>query len=169
MKDNSRYVGQIEEYKSGNHTIKIEWLEEFDNTPPWQFCDSLGEVSEWKYNHTKGSHEMIVCKHRSEARYYDFAEAVANLRSQGVSGEDAHNSAMAEYNRFRAWCNDEWYYLTAKVTISGIPDYEEYLGMIESDYGAMAESELVEEARLHIEKYLRELVTSVRVLQLMAA
>lgn len=168
MKDNSRYLGQIEEYETPNHTIKVEWLEEYDNTPPWEFCDSLGEVSDWQYNHTKGSGEMILCKDRGSARYYDFAQAVANLRSQGLSGEDAHNGAMAEYNRFKAWCNDEWYYLTAKVTISGIDDYEEYLGMIDSDYAAMAESELVAEAIHHIEKYQRELVTSVRVLMMCA-
>lgn len=168
MKDDSRYLGQIEEYETANHTIKVEWLEEFGGVCPWEF-DSLGEVSDWKYNHTKGSGEMILCKNRGSARYYDFAEAVANLRSQGVSGADAHNGAMAEFNRFRAWCNEEWYYLTAKVTISGIDEYEEYLGMIESDYAAIAESELVDEAKHHIEKYQCELVTSIRVLQLMAA
>jgi len=67
-------------------------------------------------------------------RFYDLAEAVRIAKRDGWDtepygtrkpGERAHAAAMADYDRMRQWCTDQWHYCGIVVTLldaDGRPD-----------------------------------------------
>jgi hypothetical protein len=95
--------------------------------------------------------EMVLCDDRSSKRFYDFQEAVKIARRDGWGfpgmteearatmkrGEIAQRAAMADFERLRAWCNDQWHYVGCVVTLLDEDDEEtdeaESLWGIESD------------------------------------
>lgn len=90
---------------------------------PWGEEDGHGDVSGWSRSN-KAPGEMILCedRHGIDKRFYDFAGAVKRAKAEGwnadpldvpgeTKGQRAHKAAMADYNRLRAWCNDDWCYV----------------------------------------------------------
>lgn len=162
MSDKERYAGQEEEVLYKGHKIKVKWHYEECGIIPWEECDCYGTVSNWE-RRDKYPGEVIIASDRGSYRFFDLAGLVAELRHDGMTGEEADKAARATCARMKAWCNDEWGYLWASVKVNSI-DYEESLGMIESDYAAEPLEDMLEQAKEAIDKHQANLVTYIRLL-----
>lgn len=116
---------------------------EGDGGAPWDKEDGHGPVSGWEPR-AKRPHELVLNDDGHSKRFYDFAEAVRIAKrdgwdtapyGQGTKGERAHRAAMADYNRLRRWCNNDWVYIGVTVTVlyRGSEIADDSLWGIESD------------------------------------
>jgi hypothetical protein len=122
-----------------------------DGGKPWEREDGHGEVSGWRSLESKRPGELVmICDGRS-CRFYDYAAACRTARADGwgVAGgqregetarQYAARAAMADFERLRGWCNDDWTWagvcvVVARngVTLTG--KYAHALWGIESDAG----------------------------------
>jgi hypothetical protein len=104
---------------------------------PWVEGCTLGAVRMIGHKSDKLPGEMIFAMTRSGARYaYDFAGAVKEARSEGLSGPNAVKAAYGEMAWFRGYVEDDWYYVVVCVELLTIHDEPtgecEYLGSVES-------------------------------------
>lgn len=127
---------------------------------PWDNMTTLGDVSKWRDAESKRPGERILGTDRHKALFYQFADAVANGRAQGLSGIDAAASATNEFDYLRRWCNDDWHYVGVVVRcIEFDVDDKRYgasLWGIESDGGAYLEEVAIELAREVISEQLNQ-------------
>jgi hypothetical protein len=93
---------------------------------PWDECDGHGPVSEWT-RRDKLPGERILVEDRGARRYYDFAAAVKQARSEGwdtppyntgTPGERAHRAAARDYEYLRGYARGDWVYLFVAVTVT---------------------------------------------------
>jgi len=116
----------METFTYRRSTFKIEIVHDSDHGTPWENEDGHGPVSDWT-SRAKCPGEMILTEDRGRKRFYDFAEACRIARRDGwnaapydVPGESkrqrAARAAMADFERLRAWCNDQWHYVGVVVT-----------------------------------------------------
>ena len=89
---------------------------------PWEEECGHGDVSEWTMR-DKRPGEMILSEDRRSKRFYDFAGAVKLARRDGWSvepcfppggetkGQRARKAALADFDRLRRWCDDDWCYV----------------------------------------------------------
>jgi hypothetical protein len=115
---------------------------------PWTREDGHGDVTDWT-SRAKGPGELVLANHRGSFRYYDFAGAVAKAKAegwdtapygQGTAGERAERAARADFERLKAWCNDEWFLVGVSVVaqkggVQLVGKYDCALWGIESDAG----------------------------------
>lgn len=142
------YDGQI--FEHDGHKFRFRTERDDSMGAPWEEHDGHGIVSDWT-TRAKAPGEMVLCSGRHRKRYYDFAATVRIARRDGwnakpydVPGETrrqrAAKAAMADFERLRAWCNDEWEWCGVVVELlddSGDPMGEtDSLWGIESDAGA---------------------------------
>lgn len=138
------YDGSIIEVDGMSFKVSIE--NDLFCDPPWESCDGHGPVSDWEQRN-KAPGEMILCTDRGHKRFYDFAAAVKQARREGwntapynwkTKGEQAHMSALADFDYLRRWCNDDWQYVVLGVSLLDEDDLEmdekEYLGGVEYDW-----------------------------------
>lgn len=133
-------------------TVRIEYDDSMGE--PWKEHDGHGEVSEWT-TRDKRPGERILHSDRGSHRYYDFAGAVELARKDGwgcshVTTMDelhAHNghataremaacAAQQDFDRLRAWCNDQWQWIGVIVAVydaGGEKVADDSLWGIESD------------------------------------
>lgn len=116
-------------------TFRVEIPHSMDHGAPWEEEDGHGPVSDWT-TRDKQPGELVLNSDRHSKRYYDFAEACRiALRDGWGIGQDrladwteragraptkrqiAAAAARADYERLRAWCNDEWRYVGVIVTL----------------------------------------------------
>lgn len=134
-----------------------------DNTPPWKQEDGHGEVSDWT-TRDKAPGELVLNEDGRSKWFYDFAGAVKTAKRDGwnaapfddglTGGAKAAKAARADYERLRAWCNDDWRYIgvALQVWFEDIQLTDEYgaaLWGIESDAGEYCTetaNELISEA-----------------------
>lgn len=142
---NKIYDGSIIEVQ-GMH-FKVSIPRDDDMGFPWEEQDGHGEVSEWT-RRSKAPGEMTLCEDRGMRRYYDFQGAVKKAREEGwntapyhwpTKGEQAHQSALADFEYLRRFCTGDWEYVNVGVTLlddsDDLMDYPEtkYLGGVEYD------------------------------------
>lgn len=78
--------------------------------PPWKEHDGHGPVSEYE-SRSKKPGELIVCTSVSgRNRFYDFQTAVNMARTEWGCADPA-KAAREDFERMRAWCNDEWHWV----------------------------------------------------------
>ena len=146
------YPGETISAAYGPVTITAKIEHYYDMREPWYEHDGHGPVSDWT-RRAKNAGEMVLIEDRESRRYYDFAETVKIARRDGwncnetlalqeagqtfTAGEIAHRAAMADFNRLRAWCNEEWSWIGVVVTIEcdGVEIGSASLWGIESDAG----------------------------------
>jgi hypothetical protein len=118
-----------------------------DTDAPWDNEDGHGPVSAWRAKDSKAPGELVLSTDRTSCRFYDFAAACQQARTEGwgATGDDgmkarekAAHAARADFERLKAWCDDEWSYVGVAVTVSrnGIQltgNYDHALWGIESD------------------------------------
>jgi len=124
-----------------------------DHEAPWDAEDGHGPVSEWKRHAfgmgskpPKKPGEMILVCDRGSYRTYDFAEAVKIAKRDGwdaepyggTKGQKAHRAAMADFDRLRRWCNDQWDYVG--VIIEMLDDAGDPMGETESLWGVESDA-----------------------------
>jgi hypothetical protein len=137
------YDGSIIEVQGMN--FKVSLTHDSDAGPPWEECDGHGPVSDWE-RRDKAPGEMILWEDRGSRRFYDFQEAVKQAKREGwntapytfrTRGEQAHMSALADFEYLRRWCADQWEYVVLCVSLLDDSDEEmgesEYLGGVEYD------------------------------------
>jgi hypothetical protein len=119
-------------FERGGRTFRVNFPHDSDHGAPWEECDGHGPVSEWRRHREgmgskppKAPGEMILHWDRGSYRTYDFAEAVRIAKrdgwdtapyGEGTRGERAARAAMADFNRLRQWCSDQWHYVGVEVT-----------------------------------------------------
>jgi len=141
---------QTETRESGTMSFRVEWFYDNDSGAPWDYedgpwCSIHGPVSDWT-TRNKRPGEMVLSSDRRMKRFYDFAEAVKIAKREGWNtapynwsseGARAHAAAMADFERLRRWCADDWHYCGIVVTLlnaDGEPDsVDASLWGIESD------------------------------------
>lgn len=103
---------------------RIEYDDDCD--APWDRECGHGPVSDWT-RRDKYAGERVLCQDRSSYRYYDFAEAVKIAKRDGwdappyktgTKGEQAARAAEADFQRLRAWCDDQWHYVGVIMSVS---------------------------------------------------
>lgn len=138
-----------------------------DHGAPWEESDCHGPVSDWRRKNWEGywpkaPGELLLCEDSRSALFYDFQEACRialrdgwNTAPYDVPGETrrqrAARAARADFERLRAWCNDDWHWCGIVVTAyrNGIELGSASLWGIESDSSDYLEEtarELCEEA-----------------------
>ena len=118
-----------------------------DHDAPWDNEDGHGPVSGWRRGRDKQPGERVLSSDRGSYRFYDFAEAVKLARRDGwgtpgdeglTPGAKAARAAEADFERLRAWCADDWYYVGVSVTVERegvqlVSDYQCALWGVETD------------------------------------
>jgi hypothetical protein len=160
-----RYHGQADSVTYQGRKIKIEWSYDEFGGKPWDDCD-YGNVTDW-LRRDKEPGEVIICADRGSKRFYDFAGAVAKLKKEGCNGAEADRIAKSEVKRFQGWCNDQWFYMNADVTIDGL-EHTSSLGGIESDCVDGVINDLLFEAKSAIDEHQCNLVVFMRALMVAA-
>ena len=126
--------------------------------PPWKEYDGCGIVSDWRHHNYMGfiptdPGERVLWRdsHGRDALVYDWAGTIAKAKADGwglcddeqrkladklgrepTAGEIRERAVQHDFDRMRAYCAGDWYYVVLTVTepISGA---FECLGGIESD------------------------------------
>ena len=112
--------------KHGGATFRVTLEHDHDHGAPWEEEDGHGPVSEWKrwcegqgVKPPKRAGERILVWDRGSYRTYDMQAAIALAKAEGwdakpyggTAGERAARAVEADFQRMRAWCNDEWSYV----------------------------------------------------------
>lgn len=158
-----------------------------DHGAPWDEEDGHGPVTEWRRDRAKAPGERILCEARGLYRYYDVQEAMRIARRNGWGltpkeqtawllahgrrpdlgkmrrGEIAAEAVERDFQRLRAWCENEWHY--CGVAVQALDDegdptgdaFEHALWGIESDsdeyileVAADLAAEVLAEERRHV-------------------
>ena len=145
----------IETIERDGYMFRVEHEYDHDAGCPWEREDGHGSVRHAKANYTghpdKRPGELVLDGEFLRGGYvYDFADACEQARrdnwgSYGWQGagegmtrrQFAAEQARNDYERLRAWCKDEWYYVGVIVTLLDIEgnatDAQQSLWGIESD------------------------------------
>jgi len=141
-------MDELETYRGFRLVAEIDYDECAE--APWLMCDCLGKVSDWE-RRDKAPGEMILSTDKGFKRFYGFQAAVANGKLEGMTGEQAAKSALAEFDRLRQWCNDYWSYVVVTVkainTVTGETAETFSCGCVESDATDEVIAELQAEAK----------------------
>ena len=142
----------VDTFKHEGLTFKFETAHDDDMGAPWDEHDGHGPVSEWT-TRDKRAGELILSTDRHGAkRFYDFAKTVKIAKRDGwnappyelpgeTKGQRAAKAAMADYDRLRRWCNDQWGWCGVVVTAIDLPgEPTRSLWGIESDAGEYFET-----------------------------
>jgi hypothetical protein len=141
---------------------------------PWEREDGHGPVTRWMHR-DKGPGERILNSDRGSNRFYDMQAATrqawsegwglgaddiatlsARLKREAKPGDIIAEAVERDFQRLRAWCNDDWQYIGVIVTHlpdddsdDDATDYANALWGIESDLSDYLEKvarELIAEA-----------------------
>lgn len=91
---------------------------------PWAEHDGHGPVTDWT-TRAKTPGERILNEDGASRRFYDHAEAIRIAKRDGwdaapytpaTAGQRAARAVEADFQRLRAWCNDEWRWVGVVVT-----------------------------------------------------
>lgn len=147
--DNEVIAGEKIETTANSLRFVAEIEQDNDMRAPWDEEDGHGPVSDWT-RRSKAPGELILNKDRESYRYYDLAEATKIARKEGwgcgeaqredeSKGAYAARAARHDFERLKAWCEDEWFYVAVVVTAyhgeTGIELGRASLCGIESDAG----------------------------------
>lgn len=141
-------VIHTETIEHGGYSFRVEHVADNDHGAPWLNEDGHGVISDWT-TRDKSPGELVLNSDRSSKRFYDFAETCRIALRDGWGSRDAEEgmskrqiaalAAREDYERMRAWCNDEWHYVGVVVTLLDIEGNEtdavQSLWGIESDAG----------------------------------
>lgn len=113
-----------------------------EHSPPWKNDDGCGIVSAWRHIDTKRPGERVLNKDGGSVRFYDWQATMKKARKDGwgvswesenrpeqlnefkwklwyaglTVGEKAALAVEQDFQRMRAWCNDDWRYIGIIVT-----------------------------------------------------
>lgn len=121
-------------FKRNGRTFKIEMPYDDCGRVPWEDDDGAGIVSEWT-RRDKAPGERELCSARGNKRFYDWQETTVKAKRDGwglcdddlaalesrLGRKPTRKQIVAEavardFDRMRAWCNDQWHYVGVVVT-----------------------------------------------------
>lgn len=139
---------------------------------PWKEHDGHGVVSDWTRRDKRPS-ERVLNTYRGIKRYYDFAESMKIARREGwgcgevrvaeltvkkgaplTRGEITAAAVEQDFEYLRAWCNDEWEWVSIIVrdaegnvidSLGGVDSYDE--AYVRSEAQQMVEAYCASRAR----------------------
>lgn len=162
----TRYYDSKDFKHDGRAFRAFFYADDDDSDAPWDREDGHGPVSDWRRGRDKSPGERTLQEDRGQYRFYDVAAAtrIARRDGWGLSPEDQTTWLLAhgrrpdmgsmrpgeivaeaverDFQRLRAWCNDQWHYCGVAVRAlddDGEPIGDEYahaLWGVESDGGA---------------------------------
>jgi hypothetical protein len=110
-------------------TFRVTLEHDDSHGEPWKEEDGHGPVSDWT-TRSKNAGERVLAKDGSHYHYYDYAGAMELAKKDGwglseeataklaerlgrapTPGEIRAAAVDADFERMRAWCNDEWSYV----------------------------------------------------------
>ena len=104
---------------------------DYDIGEPWKEHDGHGPVSEWTTRDKEPGERVLASDRMGNGRrlFYDFAAAVKLARLDGwglpndegkdlTPGQIAERAAEKDFERLKAWCDDEWHWAGIAVTVS---------------------------------------------------
>lgn len=129
-----------------------------DMGAPWEEHDGHGEVSEWTARDKRAGE--VSLDGDGHHRYYNWKAAIATAKKDGwdsepfgtgTKGQRAERAVKADFERLKAWCDDQWWWVGVVLTVSkeGIELCSKSLWGIESDAGdylSEVANELLDEA-----------------------
>jgi len=112
--------GDTFEHGGINFRVTIEHDPDAGN--PWDNDCGVGIVSEWA-RREKRPGEAILCSDRGSKRFYDIQASMKKARADGWNaepytgtvGECAARAVARDFERLRAWFNDQWRYVYVMV------------------------------------------------------
>ena len=121
------YAYHTEEITRDGLTFRVSHHHDDHSGEPWKEHDGHGPVTGWEYR-DKRPGELILNEDRGTKRFYDYAEACRIARRDGWNAAPYHieaetprqqaaRAALADFERLRAWCNDEWHWCGVVVTL----------------------------------------------------
>lgn len=107
--------------------LSIRLLPDDGMGPPWEAHDGHGPVTDWT-DRDKLPGELILSTDGRYRRYYDIAAATRTARADGwgcergqLEGESAgayaYRAARADFDRLKAWCDDQWGWIGVVVVV----------------------------------------------------
>lgn len=91
---------------------------------PWEEYDGCGIVSDWT-TRAKLPGEIVLVESRGARRFYDFAATMRKAKHDGWNHapydvgsrkQKALRAVLADYDRLRGWCYDDWCFVGIVVT-----------------------------------------------------
>lgn len=156
----TKHTRHIDGYK-----VTVSCYQDTDMGPPWKEHDGHGPVSEWRCSGSKSPGERELYNDGRSSLFYDWREAVVIARRDGWGLRDEDKAALArklgkpvesltrgeiidaavlrDFERLRAWCNNEWFWVGYMTTIVA-PDGEEIDG--DSVWGWDSEDAMMDDA-----------------------
>ena len=151
-------------------TFKVEYKYDDFMGAPWKEEDGHGPVSKWTRRDKKPG-ELVLSSNGDYKFFYDFTEACRIARRDGWDAkpynrgnetprQQAAKAARADFERMRAWCNDEWVYVGVIVKL--LDDEGEETGEEESVWGIESDAyEYLEETARELAEGLAENIRKV--------
>ncbi len=149
------YDGDIVE--RGGHRFRINYPQDTDHEAPWEDGDGRGIVSDITSRDKRPGERVLFKDHHHNKRYFDWAGTIAKAKEEGwglgekklaaleaklgkppTRGQIIETAVQSEFDHFRTWLNDDWYYVGIVVTLLSqdgegrYSDTEEYTP---NDYG----------------------------------
>lgn len=171
-------------FERRGYTFRVNFERDDAMGKPWEEHDGHGVVREVKLHGervSKGPGERVLWSDRWTAYLYDVQASMKLARKDGwgckhstivdgkfISGHQHKREALAcaveqDFNYLRGWCNDEWEWTVATVTLcdedgnaEGGPDTRASLGGIDGDhdggtYLTEVAKELADDILAHVE------------------
>jgi hypothetical protein len=167
-----------------SYAVRIEIYQDEHHGPPWEEHDGHGPVSGWTYYNpsswasTKRPGQRVLSRDRHSARFYDWQEATKTakrdrwgigdeqkmdlakrLKRNPTKGDITAEAVRLDFERLRAWCNDEWQWLGFRTTITA-PDGTEHDG--DSYWGFDDPAYMMEEAQSNAEAFVANLIKTAK-------
>lgn len=144
-----------EKMEHKGHWFLVEVERDEDMGEPWKVHDGHGVISQWTCRN-KLPGERVLVEDRGSRRYYDIEATMKRAKRDGwgldakdtedltkklgrapTKGEIIAEAVEQDYQRMKAWCNDDWYWVYVKVTLLDVggkkTEFRNSLGGIDGD------------------------------------
>jgi hypothetical protein len=136
-------------FEHGGRTFVMRIERDETMGEPWKVHDGHGVVTEWTETAPDEAARILVSDRYSH-RFYDVTASLKRAQAerwdappygQGNSHEQAARAVEADYQRMRAWCNDEWYWVGVVVHLQCPTCGSEHPGKQDSHWGIESDSD----------------------------
>ena len=106
------------------NTYRVDHIRDYDMDAPWENSDCHGVITDWVTRDKKPS-ELLLSTSRTFKRFYDVKASIEKATREGWGLSDPERltpkqiiaeSVRQDYERLKAWCNDEWFYIGVVIT-----------------------------------------------------
>ena len=131
---------------------------------PWEYTDLVGSLRTVRSHYgqpAKVPGEILIAHENYSYVFYAYADAVKQLRREGLNGPGAAAVAKREANWLGDWYADRWFYATLRLTFSAGDTGGSSIGGLEV-YDHWGETEFIANHGDCIADLVHELLPSIR-------